>query len=173
MTTTTITITGNTQTLSGDVYYDPIVIKGRNMVNFDFTSLDTTDNTILRVKTDYGDGSQIEYTVFSIGLDHATQPITYYFALYGTYSPLLVKSHLYESPSENTYFNALTAKFYIELADSRLLNFYFPIKIAQPSFYQEMGRINIASTQLVSVCSNDVFCAIHDKTGDVINIILS
>ncbi len=173
MTTATITITGNTQTLSGNVYYDTLIVKGRNTINFDFTSLDTTDNTILRAKIDYGDGSNIEYATYSVGLDHSTQPITYYFALYGTYSPLLIKSHLYEPPSEDTYFNALTAKFYLELADSRLINFYLPIKIAQPSYYEELGRINIASTQIVSVCSNDIFCALHDKTGDVVNIILS
>lgn len=173
MTTTTIAITGNTQSLSGSIYYTPCIVKGRGNIDFDFTALDTTDNTILRAKIDYGDGSDIEYSTFNVGLDHSTQPITYYFALYGTYSPLLIKSHVYEPPAGSSYFDSLTAKFYIELADSRLINFYFPIKIAQPSFYQEMGRINIASTQLVSVCSNDIFCAIHDKTGDVVNIILS
>jgi hypothetical protein len=172
MTTNTITVTGNTQSLSGNIYYNETIIKGRGVVNFDFTGVDTTDNTILRTKIDYGDNSEPEIISYSVGLDHINQPITYYFALYGTYSPLLIKSHTYDPPL-NTYFTSLTAKFYLELADTRLINIFFPIKIAQPSYYSEMENINIGATQLICTSESDVFCTLHDKTGDVINIVLS
>lgn len=171
--TTTFTISGDTQTLSGDLFYNEISVKGKSTITFDFTQLDTLYNNILRARIDYGDGTEVEELTYSVGLDHLNQPITYYFALYGAYSPLLLKSHTYDPPDGDTYFKSLTAKYYIELADTRILNLHFPIKISQPSYYDEIGDINIAATQLISVSSSDVFCAIYDKTGDVLNIVLS
>lgn len=172
MNTTTLTITGDTQTLSGNIYYDEITVKGRSTINYDFTQLNTVNNNILRARFDYGD-TTIENINYGIGLDHINQPITYYFALYGTYSPLLIKSHIYDPPAGDSYFQSLTAICYIELANTELLNLHFPIKISQPSYYDEIGDINIGATQLVSVSSNDVYCSIYDKTGDVFNIVLS
>jgi hypothetical protein len=173
MNTTTFTITGNTQTLSGNIYYDEVTVKGRSDISYDFTQLNTVNNTILRARFDYGDGSEVENINYGISLDHINQPITYYFALYGAYSPLLIKSHIYDPPVGDSYFKSLTASCYIELADTRLLNLYFPIKISQPSYYEEIGDINIGATQLINVSSNDIFCSIYDKTGDVFNIVLS
>jgi hypothetical protein len=173
MNTTTFTISGDTQTLSGNIYYEEIVVKGRSVIEYDFTQLNTTNNNILRARFDYGDGSEVENINYGIGLDHINQPITYYFALYGAYSPLLIKSHTYEPPAGDSYFQSLTARCYIELANTKLLNLYFPIKISQPSYYDEIGDINIGATQLLSVSSNDVYCSIYDKTGDVFNIVLS
>lgn len=172
MTTKTISVTGNTQTLSGDIFFDTSVIKGRGEINFDFTELDTSDDQILRATIDYGDGSDLVYKTFGIGLDHETQPITYYYALYGAYSPLLIQTHLYDPPIGDTYFNSLTAKFYVELSDTRTINFYFPIKVAQPSYYDELDRIEISSTQLVSVSTNDIFCAINNRDNNIISMIL-
>jgi hypothetical protein len=173
MNTTTFTISGDTQTLSGNIYYEEIVVKGRSTIEYDFTQLNTTKNNILRARFDYGDGSEVENINYGIGLDHINQPITYYFVLYGSYSPLLIKSHIYAPPSGDSYFQSLTAVCYIELSNTKLLNLYFPIKISQPSYYDEMGDINIGATQLVSTSSNDVYCSIYDKTGDVFNIVLS
>lgn len=173
MNTTTFTISGDTQTLSGNIYYEEIAIKGRGTIEYDFTQLNTTKNNILRARFDYGDGSEVENINYGIGLDHINQPITYYFALYGSYSPLLIKSHIYAPPSGDSYFQSLTAVCYIELSNTKLLNLYFPIKISQPSYYDEMGDINIGATQLISTSSNDIYCSIYDKTGDVFNIVLS
>jgi hypothetical protein len=172
MNTATFTILGDTQVLSGNIYYEEIAIKGRSAIEYDFTQLNTTKNNILRARFDYGDGT-IENINYGIGLDHINQPITYYFALYGAYSPLLMKSHIYDPPVGDSYFKSLTARCCIELANTKLLNLYFPIKISQPSYYDEMGDINIGATQLISVSGNDVYCSIYDKTGDVFNIVLS
>lgn len=172
MNTSTFTISGDTQTLSGNIYYDEIAIKGRSTIEYDFTQLNTTKNNILRAIFDYGDGT-IENINYGIGLDHINLPITYYFALYGAYSPLLMKSHIYDPPSGDSYFKSLTARCYIELSNTKLLNLHFPIKISQPSYYDEIGDINIGATQLIGVSSSDVYCSIYDKTGDVFNIVLS
>lgn len=173
MNTFTVNITGSTQTLSGNIYYSPLLFKGRSNVVFDFTTLETLNDTILRAKIDYGDNSEIEYTSFKVGIDHLTQPITYYFALYNNYNPLLFKSHIYDPPIEDTYFKSLTAKFYIELASDKTISIFIPIKIAQPSYYDEIGALDIGSTQIVSVEENSIFCTLYDKTGDGVNIILS
>lgn len=172
MNTLTITITGNTLSLSGNYVYEEKIIKGITNVDFDFTSLDVSNNAILRAKIDYGDGSEIENVAYTPGFDHENQPITYYFALYGAYSPLLIKSHIYHPPEGTSYFNSLTAGVYLELTNNRAVNFYFPLKIAQPSYYEDIKNISVATTQLVSVSSSDVFCTIHSKTGDIQNIVL-
>ena len=173
MNTTTFAITGDTQALSGNIYYDEITVKGRSLISYNFTQLNSSNNNILRAIFDYGDGSDVDNINYGIGLDHINQPITYYFALYGTYSPLLIRSHIYDPPSGDSYFQSLTAICHIELANTQLLNFYFPIKISQPSYYDEIGDINIGATQLISASSNDIYCSIYDKTGDVFNIVLS
>ena len=172
MNTFTFSITGDTQTLSGSIYYNEIIAKGDTNIQFDFTNLDTSKNSIIRAKIDYGDGSDVETAIYSPGFDHETQPITYYFALYGSYSPILLKSHTYTPPDNSNYFNALTASFNFELSNSRILNIYFPIKIAQASYYEIMQSIDVVSTQILSVSSGDVFCTIHNKTGDIQNIVL-
>jgi hypothetical protein len=172
MNTLTLYITGDTQYLSGNNYYQETVAKGRTGMEFNFTGLDTSKNSILRAKINYGDGADIENIIYSPGFDHEVQPITYYFALYGSYSPILIKTHIYDPPDNSNYFNSLTASFHFELSNGKITNLFFPIKIAQPSYYDEVGNINIASTQLVSVSSSDVFCTVHNKAGNVHNIVL-
>lgn len=173
MNTTTLFVTGSTQSLSGDIYYDEITLKGRTNVLFNFVDLESFNNNILRAKINYGDGRESKILSYSVGFDHISQPITYYFALYGGYSPLLVDNHIYDPPKGDTYFKSMTASFALELADTSLITFFFPIKIAQPSYYEEIGNFDIADTQLISSPDNDIFCAIYDKTGDVSNIVLS
>jgi len=73
------------------LFYNEISVKGKSTITFDFTHLDTLYNNILRARIDYGDGTEVEELTYSGGLDHLNQPITYYFALYGAYSPLLLK----------------------------------------------------------------------------------
>ena len=58
MNTLTLYITGNTQYLSGDNYFKETVSKGRTGMEFNFTGLDTSRNSILRAKIDYGDGKK-------------------------------------------------------------------------------------------------------------------
>jgi hypothetical protein len=172
MKTYTVSITGNTSTLESLVYYDEIAVKGDVEFTFDFTGLEIDLNNILRIDIDYGDSSDIERFSYDVGVDHETKPITYEIALYGAYRPKSIFKHVYR-PLNSTYYSQLSASILLQYGNFDHSKIIIPIKIAQHSYYDALGSINILDTQIISTTASDIFCVVEDEDGDIINLVLS
>ena len=172
MNTYTVTITGNTLSLPNTVYYDEVVVKSDTEFTFDLTAIEFSFNNILRLDVDYGDGSDLEKYTFDVGVSHEISPITYEIALYGGYSPAKILKHVY-TPINDAYFTQLSASLLLQYGNFDYTKIIIPIKIAQPSYYEALGSIDILDTQVIATTANNIFCILKDGNGNIINMVLS
>lgn len=157
--------TSSTNTIESQTF------KGTTIITLDFTNVVETVYGALKLQIDWGDNTEsIQeteiYKIYSESdeilkiaesgkLNNALRPI----------------QHTYV-PTTSAYFTSLTAQCLITFHNFSAGLFYLPIKIAQVSYFEQFGSLDIIDAQLIDTDEHNIFTTIQSELGDLYTVVL-
>lgn len=140
-----------------------IIFKGAPTINFVLTGIDEANSSALTLDINWGDSSTIKYFQKDIVFNYRKESI-FNEILYGKIGGTILDqyTHTYV-PSTSTVFTNLTAQFLIHFNNGFYANVYQPIKLVKESYYDNIQKLGIQSTQMASVSSSNTIANLQSK----------
>lgn len=159
----TIFINLSSITENTNVYREEISFKGAPTINFVLTSISEAINSALTLDINWGDYSSIQYSQKDIVFDYKTKSI-FDEVLYGKVGGTILNQyeHTYV-PSTSSYFTNLTAQFLIHYNNGFYANVFQPIKLIRESYYDNIQKLGITSTQMVGASASNTITNLQSK----------
>lgn len=146
-----------------NVYSEEILFKGAPTINFVLTGISEAINSALTLDINWGDSSAIQYTQKDIVFNYKTKSI-FDEVLYGKVGGTILNQyeHTYV-PSTNSFFTNLTAQFLIHYNNGFYANVFQPIKLIRESYYDNIQKLGITSTQMVGTSASNTVANLQSK----------
>lgn len=159
----TIYINLSSITQNTNVYGDEIIFKGAPTINFVLTGISEAINSALTLDINWGDSSDIQYAQKDIVFNYKTKSI-FDEVLYGKVGGTILNQyeHTY-TPSTSSFFTNLTAQFLIYFNNGAYANLFQPIKLVRESYYDNIQKLGITSTQMVGTSASNTVANLQSK----------
>lgn len=159
----TISVNVSSFTSGDTVTLSSIDIKSKTNITYTLNNIVESDSEALFLDIDWGDGSPIERYTRPALVDYKTanilDEIVYNKPLGSILTP---KSHLFYN--NTSFFNSsIVMQMLIIYKDNSSLKINHPINIYQPSYYDEVGDLDILSAQIMPLSTNNTFINLEGK----------
>ncbi|MDB4396184.1 hypothetical protein N9Z65_01065 [bacterium] len=146
-----------------NVYEDEILFKGEPTINFILTGISEEANAALTLDINWGDSSNTQYAQKDIVFNYKTNSI-FDEVLYGKVGGTILNQyeHTY-TPVTSSFFTNLTAQFLIHYNNGVYANVFQPIKLIRESYYDNIQKLGITSTQMVDTSASNTIANLQSK----------
>lgn len=161
MSTIFINLSSTTENIN--VYGEEIIFKGAPTINFVLTGISEANSSALTLDINWGDSSAIKYFQKDIVFNYKTQSI-FDEVLYGKVGGTILNQyeHTYV-PSVSTFFTNLTAQFLVHYNNGFYANIFQPIKLVRESYYDNIQKLGITSTQMIGASASNTVANLQSK----------
>ena len=145
------------------VLMDEFSFKGNPSINFILSGIDESINAALTLDINWGDGAATEYSQKDIVFNYKKESI-FNEILYGKVGGTILDryDHTYV-PSTNSFFTNLTAQFVIHFNNGFYANIKQPIKLIRESYYDNIQKLGITSTQMTGASGSNTVANLQSK----------
>lgn len=159
----TIFINLSSITENTDVFKEEILFKGSPTINFVLTGVSEATNSALTLDINWGDSSAIQYAQKDIVFNYKTKSI-FDEVLYGKVGGTILNQyeHTYV-PAVSSFFTNLTAQFLIHYNNGFYANVIQPIKLIRESYYDNIQKLGITSTQMIGASASNTIANLQSK----------
>ena len=161
MSTIFINLSSVTQNIN--VLGEEILFKGAPTINFVLTGISETSSSALTLDINWGDSSNIQYAQKDIVFNYKTKSI-FDEVLYGKVGGTILNQyeHTYV-PATSSFFTNLTAQFLVHFNNGFYANINQPIKLIRESYYDNIQKLGITSTQMVGASASNTVANLQSK----------
>jgi|TARA_R110002124_G_scaffold94423_10_gene238512 hypothetical protein len=154
-------ISENTTVLKSLYYF-----KGNPSINFILSGIDESINAALTLDINWGDGTTTEFSQKDIVFNYKKESI-FNEVLYGKVGGTILDNykHTYV-PSTSSFFTNLTAQFVIHYNNGFYANIKQPIKLIKESYYDNIQKLGITSTQMTGASGSNTVANLQSKFND-------
>ena len=146
-----------------DVYKEEIIFKGNPTINFVLTGVDESTSSALTLNINWGDTSDIEYLQKDIVYNYKEESI-FNEMLYGKVGGTILDNYVHTyTPSTSSFASALTAQFLIQFNNGFYANVFQPIKLLRESYYDNIQKLGITSTQMTGASGSNTIANLQSK----------
>lgn len=155
----------STQGLQPVIKYPVAYFKGSTTVTFVLTGINEETDDVLFLEIDWGDGTSKEYYQKDLIFNYKEESI-FNEILYGKIGGSIATfyDHIYFNNTSN-YNIALSSQFLFTFSSGATLLITQPISIFKNSYYDEIGDLNLLSTQVTPTSSNFTFVNFEGKNN--------
>jgi hypothetical protein len=147
------------------IYPEPENFKGSSSVTFVLTGINEELNSALFLEIEWGDGSAREYYQKDLIFDYREESI-FNEILYGKVGGSICTFYTHEYYNNLSSYNvALSTQFLFTFSNGATLHIIQPIGVFKNSYYDEIGDINILSTQITPTTGNYTFINFESKNN--------
>lgn len=145
------------------VLKDEIIFKSAPTINFVLTGIDESANSALTLDINWGDGSDTEFLQKDIVYNYKKESI-FNEMLYGKVGGTILDSyeHTYV-PQVSAFTSSLTAQFLIHYNNGFYANIYQPIKLVSESYYDNIKKLGIKSTQMTGASGSNTVANLQSR----------
>ena len=145
------------------VLKDEIYFKGNPSITFILSGIDESINSALTLDINWGDGTATEYNQKDIVFNYKEESI-FNEMLYGKVGGTIldIYDHTYV-PSTSAFFTSLTAQFLIHFNNGFYANIKQPIKLIRESYYDNIQKLGITSTQMTGASGSNTVANLQSK----------
>lgn len=145
------------------VLKDEISFKGAPSINFILSGIDESINAALTLDINWGDGSATEFSQKDIVFNYKEKSI-FNEMLYGKVGGTILDEyeHTYV-PSTSSFFTNLTAQFIVHFNNGFYANIKQPIKLVRESYYDNIQKLGITSTQMTGASGSNTVANLQSK----------
>ena len=146
-----------------DVLKEEVVFKGDPTITFVLTGIDESKNAALTMDINWGDGSDTEYLQKDIVFNYKKESI-FNEMLYGKLGGAILDQHTHTYvPSTSSFSTSLTAQFLIHFNNGFYANVFQPIKLLRESYYDNIQKLGITSTQMTGASGSNTVANLQSK----------
>ncbi len=156
-----ITLSANTENRT--VLKDEITFKSDPTINFVLTGIDEVANQALTLDVNWGDGSDTNFNQKDLVFNYKKESI-FNEMLYGKVGGTILDSyeHTYV-PSTSSFATSLTAQFLVHYNNGFYADILQPIKLVRESYYDNIQKLGIQSTQMTGVSGSNTVANLESK----------
>tara|TARA_R110000765_G_scaffold167887_2_gene273001 strand:- start:2178 stop:2699 length:522 start_codon:yes stop_codon:yes gene_type:complete len=149
-----------------DVVKEEIQFKGSPSICCVLSGIDEAASAALTLDINWGDGTSTEYSQRDIVFNYKEKSI-FNEMLYGKVGGTILDSyeHTYV-PSTNSFFTNLTAQFLVHFNNGFYANIKQPIKLFRESYYDNIQKLGITSTQMTGASGSNTVANLQSKFND-------
>ena len=150
-------------TANTDVLKDEITFKSDPTITFVLTGIDEVANQALTLDINWGDGSDINFNQKDLVFNYKKESI-FNEMLYGKLGGTILDSydHTYV-PLTSSFTTSLTAQFLIHYNNGFYANILQPIKLVRESYYDNIQKLGIQSTQMVGTSGSNTIANLESR----------
>lgn len=150
-------------TASTDVLKDEITFKSDPTITFVLTGVDERANQALTLDINWGDGSDTSFNQKDLVFNYKKESI-FNEMLHGKVGGTILDEyeHTY-TPSTSSFATSLTAQFLIHYNNGFYANIFQPIKLVRESYYDNIQKLGIQSTQMVGTSGSNTVANLASK----------
>ena len=156
-----ITLSANTENTT--ILKDEIAFKSDPTITFVLTGVDETANQALTLDINWGDGSETNFNQKDLVFNYKKESI-FNEMLYGKVGGTILDTyeHTYV-PSTSSFATSLTAQFLVHYNNGFYANIFQPIKLVRESYYDNIQKLGIQSTQMTGVSGSNTVANLESK----------
>lgn len=156
-----ITLSANTENRT--VLKDEIAFKSDPTITFVLTGIDEVANQALTLDINWGDGSDTNFNQKDLVFNYKKESI-FNEMLYGKVGGTILDSyeHTYV-PSTSSFATSLTAQFLVHYNNGFYANIFQPIKLVRESYYDNIQKLGIQSTQMVGTSGSNTVANLESR----------
>lgn len=142
-------------TANTDVLKSEITFKSDPTITFVLTGISEEANQALTLDINWGDGSEINFNQKDLVFNYKNESI-FNEMLYGKLGGTILDTydHTYV-PSTSSFATSLTAQFLVHYNNGFYANIFQPIKLVRESYYDNIQKLGIQSTQMVGASGSN------------------
>ena len=146
-----------------DVLKDEITFKSDPTITFVLTGIDEAANQALTLDINWGDGSDTNFNQKDLVFNYKKESI-FNEMLYGKVGGTILDryEHTYV-PSTSAFTTSLTAQFLIHYNNGHHANIFQPIKLISESYYDNIKKLGIKSTQMTGASGSNTVVNLQSK----------
>ena len=150
-------------TANTDVLKDEITFKSDPTITFVLTGIDEEANQALTLDINWGDGSDTNFNQKDLVFNYKKESI-FNEMLYGKVGGTILDTyeHTYV-PSTSSFATSLTAQFLIHYNNGFYANILQPIKLVRESYYDNIQKLGIQSTQMTGASGSNTVANLESK----------
>ena len=162
----TISVNVSSFTSGDTVTLSSIDIKSKTNITYTLNNIAESDSEALFLDIDWGDGSPIERYTKPVLVDYKTANIIDEIVYNKPLGSILTsKSHIFYN--NTSFFNSsIVMQMLIIYKDNTSLRIEQPINIYQPSYYDDVGDLDILSAQIMPLSTNNTFINLEGKLSN-------
>lgn len=142
---------------------DEISFKGAPTINFVLTGISEATSAALTLDVNWGDGTATDFNQKDIVFNYKEESI-FNEMLYGKVGGTILDNyeHTYV-PLTSSFFTNLTAQFLVHYNNGFYANINQPIKLVRESYYDNIQKIGITSTQMTGASGSNTIANLQSK----------
>jgi len=150
---------------SASIYNEPVILKGKNTVNFILTGITEPYNTVLFLDIIWGDSNDIVSIKKDAVYDYRNQSI-FNEILYGKIGGSVCTSYSHDYINNSvTHSLNVVAKFILTYDSGETVSFYQPFNIYHGSFYDDIKEYVAINSQILPISYNTTFVNFESKNN--------
>jgi len=153
-------------TSSYDVLKEEITFKSDPTITFVLTGVDERANQALTLDINWGDGSDTSFNQKDLVFNYKKESI-FNEMLHGKVGGTILDTydHTY-MPSTSSFATSLTAQFLVHYNNGFYSNIFQPIKLVRESYYDNIQKLGIQSTQMVGTSGSNTVANLESKFSE-------
>jgi hypothetical protein len=150
-------------TANTDILKDEITFKSDPTITFVLTGVDERANQALTLDINWGDGSDTSFNQKDLVFNYKKESI-FNEMLHGKVGGTILDTyeHTY-MPSTSSFATSLTAQFLVHYNNGFYANIFQPIKLVRESYYDNIQKLGIQSTQMVGTSGSNTVANLESK----------
>jgi len=150
-------------TASSDILKSEITFKSDPTITFVLTGVDERANQALTLDINWGDGSDTSFNQKDLVFNYKKESI-FNEMLHGKVGGTILDTyeHTYV-PSTSSFATSLTAQFLVHFNNGFYANVFQPIKLVRESYYDNIQKLGIQSTQMVGTSGSNTVANLESK----------
>ena len=150
-------------TSSYDVHKEEITFKSDPTITFVLTGVNEVANQALTLDINWGDGSDTNFNQKDLVFNYKKESI-FNEMLYGKVGGTILDSYEHTFvPSTSSFATSLTAQFLIHYNNGFYANIFQPIKLVRESYYDNIQKLGIQSTQMTGASGSNTVANLESK----------
>jgi hypothetical protein len=159
----TIYINLSATTENTNVHKDELTFKSDPTFTFILTGINEKANQALTLDINWGDGSAINFNHKDLVFNYKKESI-FNELLYGKVGGTILDSYEHTfTPSISSFVTSLTAQFLIHYNNGFYANIFQPIKLIRESYYDNIQKLGIQSTQMVGASGSNTVANLESR----------
>jgi len=150
-------------TANTDILKDEITFKSDPTITFVLTGVDERANQALTLDINWGDGSDTSFNQKDLVFNYKKESI-FNEMLHGKVGGTILDTyeHTY-MPSTSSFATSLTAQFLVHYNNGFYANILQPIKLVRESYYDNIQKLGIQSTQMTGTSGSNTVANLESK----------
>jgi hypothetical protein len=146
-----------------DVLKEEITFKSDPTITFVLTGIEEGANQALTLDINWGDGSDTSFNQKDLVFNYKKESI-FNEMLYGKVGGTILDSYEHSYvPSTSSFATSLTAQFLVHYNNGFYANIFQPIKLVRESYYDNIQKLGIQSTQMTGVSGSNTVANLESK----------